>query len=71
MLIRKIVAISALVVTAMMPAMASAATQDTARCILSDHQVVSVTPYNVEQHVWYSTITRLGGADVTFARSPA
>jgi len=76
MLIRKIAAISALVVASMMPAMASAATSEAtatseaARCALHDHQVVSVTPYSVEQHVGYSTLSRLGGADVHVRAEP-
>ena len=72
MFIRRFIAISLLALsTSTIPAVAlAAATPDASQCILREHRVLSVSPYNVEQHFGQSTITRLGGADVRVQAEP-
>jgi len=67
---RKLIAISALAITAAIPTLASAADFAAAPCLLREHRVTSVTPYRVEEHMGKATFTRLRGANVFILAEP-
>jgi hypothetical protein len=66
---RKIVAITALTFASIVPA-AAMAQGERAPCILSTHQITSVTPYQAEFHSGHFTNTELRGAIVHVQASP-
>jgi len=67
---RKLIAISALAITAAIPTLASAADFAAAPCLLGEHRVTSVTPYRVEEHIGKATFTRLQGANIFILAEP-
>jgi hypothetical protein len=64
MFARKLIAISALAVTTIVPTFAFAASPDAAPCILRDHRVTGVKPYKVTEHAGRASTQRLRGAEV-------
>ena len=71
MLNRRILAALILAGAAFAPAMSFAAENaDSRPCILKEHRVTSVTPYNIEERMGKATIKRLRGAEVRIQAEP-
>jgi hypothetical protein len=71
MLNRKILAAFILAGAALTPVTSFAAgNTDSRPCILKEHRITSVTPYNVEERAGRATIKRLRGAEVRVQAEP-
>ena len=68
---RTILAALVLAGAALVPATSFAADRTDSRpCILKEHRVTSVTPYNIEERMGRATIKRLRGAEVRIEAEP-
>jgi hypothetical protein len=71
MLNRKILAALVLAGAAFVPVTSFAADHTSSRpCILKEHSITSVTPYNIEERTGRATIKRLRGAEVRIQAEP-
>lgn len=70
MLNRKILPVLGLLASFLVPATSFAQSPARAPCILREHHLGSVTPYQVEEHVGKATIRRLRGASVFVQAEP-
>jgi hypothetical protein len=70
MLFRKFIVSAALAATTVLPAVALAAPTKAPPCILSEHTIVSVVPYKVEEHIAKNVVQRVRGAQVYLQAEP-
>jgi len=70
MLVRKFIVSAALAATTAVPAVAMAAPTQSPPCILSEHSIVSVAPYKVDEHIGKTVIQRVRGAQVYLQAEP-
>jgi len=70
MLLRKYVSAAALAAATILPAVALAAPEKASPCILTEHTIVSVVPYKVEEHIGKNVVTRVHGAQVYYQAEP-
>jgi len=64
MLIRRFIVAATLGLVSVIPAMASADAPSLPACVLREHHVSAVRPYNVDEHIGRATIERLRGAQL-------
>ena len=69
MLLRKFITSAALAAAMVLPAVATAEPAR-APCILSEHTIVSVVPYKVEEHIGKNVVQRVRGAQVYYQAEP-
>jgi hypothetical protein len=70
MLFRKLIVSAALAAAAAVPTASYAAPVQKAPCILSEHKVISVVPYTVDEHSGRNIYQRLRGAQVFIQAEP-
>jgi hypothetical protein len=70
MSIRTFVASVALAAATAVPTLAHAASPSRPPCILDEHHVVSVAPYQIEERSGHNTFQRVRGAQVFIAAEP-
>src|SRR5258707_1868555 len=70
MSIRTFVASAALAAATAVPTISHAGTASRAPCILDEHHVVSVVPYQVEEHFGKHVAQRLRGAQIFIQAEP-
>jgi hypothetical protein len=69
MLLRKFVTAAALAGATAVPAFAIAGPNESP-CILSEHKIISVVPYKVDEHIGKNVIQRVRGAQVYYTAEP-
>ena len=69
MLFRKFVTTAALVGAMAVPAFAVAGPTE-APCILTEHKIITVVPYKVDEHIGKNVIQRVHGAQVYYSAEP-
>jgi hypothetical protein len=70
MLARKIILAAVLAAAAAVPAVGEAAPNSSPPCILSEHKILSVLPYKVDEHIGKNVIQRVRGAQVYLQAEP-
>jgi hypothetical protein len=70
MLLRKFITAAALAGATAVPAFAVAGPVAATPCILSEHKIVSVAPYQVEEHIGRNVVKRVHGAQVYLQAEP-
>ena len=70
MLLRKYMSAAALAAATVLPAVGLAAPEKAPPCILSEHTIVSVVPYKVEEHIGKNVVTRIRGVQVYYQAEP-
>jgi hypothetical protein len=70
MLTRKFFLSAALAAVTALPAAVEAAPAKSSPCILSEHSIVSVVPYKVEEHIGKNVVQRVRGAQVYLLAQP-
>jgi hypothetical protein len=70
MLLRKFITAAALAAATAVPAIAIAGPSAASPCILSEHKIVSVAPYKVDEHIGKNVIQRVRGAQVYLQAEP-
>ena len=70
MLLRKFVTAAALAGAMAVPAFAIAGPTEAPPCILSEHKIISVVPYKVDEHIGKNVVQRVRGAQVFYNAEP-
>ncbi len=70
MLTRKFIMSAVLAAATVVPAVVQAAPTTAPPCILSEHAIVSVVPYKVDEHIGKNVIQRVRGAQVYLQAEP-
>ena len=70
MLLRKFVTAAALAGAMAVPAFAIASPSEAPPCILSEHNIISVIPYKVDEHIGKNVVQRVYGAQVYYQAEP-
>ena len=71
MLTRKFIMSAVLAAATVVPAVVQAAPTTAPPCILSEHAIVSVVPYKVDEHIGKNVVQRVRGAQVYLRAEPA